>query len=317
MITSSGFILGGAVGGTIAATMIPAFGWSSVFVAGAVAPLMLGLVMIVAMPESLQFLALQRRRVDRVRRWLVRIDPALKINAATEFVVPEKKKQGAPFMHLFRAGMGTGTALLWAVNFMNLLVAYFLANWLPVIITEAGHGISQAVWAATIFWVGGMAGNLLLGWFVDRRGFGPTLALTFLTAAVMIALIGQVASSMLLACLAIVATGFCVLGGQTALNALAAEYYPTSVRSTGMGWALGIGRMGSIFGPVIGGELMRLNWKAADLFFAASVPALLALLAIALFWRSGSLPLAAAKRAAATPDSAPAAGLKVETHLHA
>lgn len=301
MITSSGFILGGAVGGAIAAAMIPAFGWSSVFLAGGVAPLVLGLVMIVAMPESLQFLALQRRRLDHVKRWLTRIDPSLKINADTEFVVPEKKKQGAPFMHLFRDAMGTGTVLLWAVNFMNLLAAYFLANWLPVIMTEAGHGTSQAVLAGTIFWVGGMAGNLLLGWFVDRRGFGPTLAITFVTAAVAIALIGQVASSMLLACLAITAAGFCVLGGQTALNALAAVYYPTSVRSTGMGWALGIGRMGSIFGPVIGGELMRLNWKAPDLFFAASVPAMLALGAILLFWRSGSLPVAAAKRAAGAP----------------
>ena len=314
MITSSGFILGGAVGGAIAAAMIPAFGWSSVFVAGAAAPLVLGLVMIFAMPESLQFLALQRRHLDHVKRWLVRIDQSLNIDADTELVVPEKKKHGVPFMHLFRDALGTGTVLLWAVNFMNLLAAYFLANWLPVIMTEAGHGTSQAVLAGTIFWVGGIAGNLLLGWFVDRRGFGPTLAITFLTAALAIALIGQVANSMLFACLAITATGFCVLGGQTALNALAAVYYPTSVRSTGMGWSLGVGRMGSILGPVIGGELMRLNWKTADLFFAASVPAMLALVAILLFWRSGLLPAAAGRSAA---NTAPAAPAKIEQQLRA
>ncbi|MFT7722714.1 MAG: MFS transporter [Roseateles sp.] len=294
MITSSGFIVGGAVGGAIAAALLPAFGWSSVFIAGAVAPLVVGLVMLGVMPESLQFLALQGRRLGTVKRWLERIDPSLRITADTVFVVPEKKKQGVPFMHLFRDAMGTGTVLLWTVNFMNLLAAYFLANWLPVIMSEAGHGGSQAVLAGTIFWVGGIVGNLLLGWFVDRRGFGPTLAVTFVTAAVAIALIGQVAGSMLLACLAIVAAGFCVLGGQTALNALAAVYYPTSVRSTGMGWALGIGRLGSIFGPVIGGELMRLNWTTANLFLAAAVPAALALVAVLLFWRSGALPASAA-----------------------
>jgi AAHS family 4-hydroxybenzoate transporter-like MFS transporter len=148
---------------------------------------------------------------------------------------------------------------------------------------------------------------------VDRRGFGPTLAATFLTAALAIALVGQVAGSMLLACLAISAAGFCVLGGQTALNALAAVYYPTSVRSTGMGWALGIGRLGSIFGPVIGGELMRLNWAAPDLFLAASVPALLALCAILVFWRAGRLPAPAG----ATPALVSAGVTPVEAQLRA
>ena len=303
MITSSGFIVGGAVGGIIAAALIPAFGWSSVFLVGAIAPLLLAVAMIVAMPESLQFLAMQGRRLDRVRASLKRIEPGLAISTDTEVVVPERKKQGAPIAQLFRDALGTGTVLLWVVNFMNLLAAYFLANWLPVIMTEAGHGTSQAVLAGTIFWVGGIAGNLLLGWFVDRRGFGPTLAINFILGAVAIATIGQVASSLVPAFVAITAAGFCVLGGQTALNALAAVYYPTSVRSTGMGWAMGIGRFGSIFGPVIGGELMRLNWQTADLFVAAAVPAVLALLAILAFWRSGNLPVSATA-AKAVPASA-------------
>jgi AAHS family 4-hydroxybenzoate transporter-like MFS transporter len=299
MVISSGFIVGGAVGGAIAAPMIPAFGWSSVFLAGAVAPLVLASAMVLAMPESLQFLAMQRRRPDLLRASLQRIQPGLAVDSGTEFAVPEKTKQGVPIAQLFRDSRGSGTLLLWVVNFMNLLVSYFLANWLPVIMTEAGHATSQAVLAGTIFWVGGIAGNLLLGWFVDRRGFGPTLAINFVLAALSIAMIGHVAASLPLACLAIAAAGFCILGGQTALNAMAAVYYPTPVRSTGMGWALGIGRLGSIFGPVIGGELMRLNWPSADLFMAAAVPVVLALIALLAFWRSGALPAPAA--AAATP----------------
>jgi AAHS family 4-hydroxybenzoate transporter-like MFS transporter len=293
MIASSGLVLGGAVGGLIAAALIPAFGWRSVFLVGAALPLLTVLVMLAVLPESLQFLATRRRSGQKLRALLRRIDPALNMNEHTEFVMPERRMEGAPFMHLFRDSLGMGTVLLWAVNFMNLMAAYFLANWLPVIMNEAGHSTSQAVLAGTVLWGGGFIGNLFLGWFVDRNGFGPTLSLTFIVAALAIALIGQVAGSLEMAFLVIAVTGFCVLGGQNAVNALAAMYYPTAMRSTGMGWALGIGRFGSIFGPVVGGELLSLHWSSSSLFIAAAVPAVLSLLAIVVFWSSGRLPATA------------------------
>lgn len=302
MVTSSGFIAGGVLGGAASAMLIPAFGWRSVFFAGAVAPLLVGLAMLVLLPESLQFLALQRRRLDRVLGWLRRIDPSLAAVGDADIATPERRADGAPVIQLFRQRRAIGTLLLWLINFMNLLAAYFLANWLPVIMTGAGHGASQAVLAATVFWIGGLLGNLSLGWCVDRRGFGPTLTATFVVAAASIALVGQVASSMAAACAVIAVAGFCVLGGQTALNALAAVMYPTAVRSTGMGWALGIGRLGSIFGPVLGGELLRLDWAPAQLFIAAAVPALVSLFATLVFWRLRRLPPAAG--ATAEPSGA-------------
>ena len=302
MITSSGFILGGAVGGVFAAAIIPTFGWRAVFIAGAIAPALLALVMIATLPESLQFLTLRGRREDLVRRWIKRLDPTLELRPGDQVTVRETQEQGAPLARLFRNGLAVGTVLLWAVNFMNLLAAYFLANWLPVLMAESGHGTSRAVLAGTVFWIGGMAGNLLLGLFVDRRGFGPTLTVTFAGAALMIALIGQVAPTLSMAMVVIASAGFFVLGGQTALNALAAVYYPTAVRATGIGWALGIGRLGSILGPVIGGELLRLNWPTSGLFLAAAVPALLALTSIALFWRFGRLPASPAVQAANPSD---------------
>ncbi|CAM5182010.1 4-hydroxybenzoate transporter PcaK [Castellaniella defragrans] len=290
MMTSSGFIVGGAIGGAIAAWLIPAFGWQSVFVAGAVAPLALAVLILLLMPESPQFMAFKQRSATQIARILKRIDPALGAETEYQFVTPEKKAHGARLLQLFHNGLGTGTVLLWTVNFMNLLAAYFLANWLPVLMNDAGHGPSQAILAGTIFWVGGIAGNLLIGWFADHKGFGPTLTLVFIAAALAMMLIGQVASSLVLVFIVIAAAGFCVLGGQTALNALGAVYYPISVRSTGMGWAMGIGRLGAIFGPVVGGELIRLNWAASDLFLAAAVPLALALCTTLAFWWQGSLP---------------------------
>lgn len=289
MIPSSGFILGGVAGGTVAATLIPMFGWPSVFLVGAITPLLLAVAMFVWMPESVQFLVLRGRHLARARRTLQRIAPQAVVDAEAELVVPERAQQ-APIRQLFRDSLGTGTVLLWAANFMNLLAVYFLANWLPVIMNDAGHRGSQAVLAGTIFWIGGFIGNLLLGWIVERRGFGSTLVATFLVATLAVAMIGQTAASFELACLVIAVAGFCVLGGQSGLNTLAGMYYPTAARSTGIGWSLGVGRMGSILGPTIGGVLMQLNWSTPSLFVIAAFPALLAALALLAFWLSGRLP---------------------------
>ena len=101
------------------------------FYAGAIAPLVITAVMFAAMPESLQFLVLRGRQLEKVRNWLGRIDPGARFDAQTEFSLPERGTKGMPVANLFRNGMATGTLLLWAINFMNLLCAYFLANWLP------------------------------------------------------------------------------------------------------------------------------------------------------------------------------------------
>ncbi|ENW95189.1 MFS transporter [Acinetobacter dispersus] len=293
MIISSGFIFGGVVGGILAAAIIPVWGWQSIFLVGAIAPLALALVMFIKLSESLPFLALKKRRPDILRMWAIRLGHVDAQIEGTKFVVKEPAKEGKAISQLFKNQLAVGTVMLWAVNFMNLLAAYFLANWLPVLMTEAGHGGSNAVLAGAVFWIGGLLGNLILGWFVDRRGFGWTLSLTFIAAAISIALIGQTASTLALAFLVIGAAGFCILGAQTALNALGAVFYPTAVRSTGIGWSLGVGRLGSILGPVLGAELIRLNWSTPNLFFAVTVPVFFALVAILIFWKFGHLPKAA------------------------
>ena len=300
MIVSCGFLVGGALGGAVASQLIPVFGWRSVFVAGAIAPLVLAAGMLIWLPESLQFLVIHGKRLDKVRSWIARIDPRLSLDASTEFTMKEKDRKGMPVANLFRDGLGMGTVLLWVINFVNLLCIYFLATWLPVLMTEAGHSPSQAVLAATLLWVGGIVGTLVMGWIIDRRGFAPVLMTIYVVAALTIATIGQVAGVATTAFIAILIAGFCVVGGQTALNALGALYYPTHERSTGVGWAAGMGRMGSIVGPVVGGALMALHWSTEQLFIAAAVPAAIGLVTSAVFWRLGLLPQpAAAKHAPA------------------
>jgi MFS transporter, AAHS family, 4-hydroxybenzoate transporter len=289
MIVSSGFIIGGAAGGFVAAALIPIFGWPAVFYAGAVAPLIIAIALIFAMPESMQFQVVRGKNLNSVRKLLARVAPQAGIGPDTEFAVPERPESGMPVANLFRNGLAVGTILLWIINFMNLLCVYFLANWLPVVMNETGHSAQEAVLAGTMMWVGGVVGNLLLGWLVDRRGFGPVLSWTFAVAALAVVTIGHVAGSLTLGFLAIGIAGFCVLGAQSGLNALGPTYYPISVRSTGTGWASGIGRFGSVVGPILGSQLISLQWSTAQLFQAAAVPAALAVVAMVIFWRIAPL----------------------------
>jgi AAHS family 4-hydroxybenzoate transporter-like MFS transporter len=273
-----GFTLGAALGGFIAAGLIPRFGWRSVFVFGGIVPLVIGVLMFAVLPESLEFLAVRRRRPDKVGRWLKQLDPALAIDQATAFVATDRERQGAPFLHLFRDGRTAVTLLLWVVNFMNLLNLYALANWLATVVNGMGYSTQTAVLVSTTLQVGGTIGTFGLAWLIARRGFMPMLIATFTVATISIALIGQPGLSLVMLFVLVFIAGWCVVGGQPGLNALAATYYPTDLRSTGIGWSLGVGRLGAIVGPYVGGMLMARQWTTQQLFLAAAVPALISML---------------------------------------
>jgi AAHS family 4-hydroxybenzoate transporter-like MFS transporter len=272
MIAGAGFTAGAALGGLISAWLIPGFGWRAVFYFGGAAPLMLSVAMFFLLPESLHFLVLRGKNPEK---WLKRIDSSVALGSGAQSVVHEESKGGIPVVHLFREGRAAPTILLWIVNFLNLLNLYFLSNWLPTLIKDAGYSTSKAVLAGTTLQVGGILGTFALSWFINRLGFIPALTACFVIASASIALIGQPALSLTLLFAVVFVAGFCVVGCQPAVYALAATYYPTYLRSTGIGWGAGIGRIGAIIGPVLAGELIRLNWSAHDLFTAAAFPALI------------------------------------------
>lgn len=287
MLVSCGFTVGAVLGGLLSAWMIPAFGWKSVFYLGGAVPLLMAVLMFVFVPESMQFLVLKGRRLDSVAACLRKIDPALRIDADTRYSVPEAKQGGAPVVELFRDGRAKATLLLWVVNFMNLINLYFLSNWLPTIASGAGLSTSTAVLVGTSLQVGGVVGTLLMGPVIDRIGFFKVLVPSFLLAALTIAMIGQQGIALPLLFLVVTVTGFCIIGGQPAVNALAATYYPTTLRSTGVGWSLGVGRIGSIVGPVLGGEMIRQNWSNTEIFLAMAVPTVISALMLVLMARVG------------------------------
>ena len=273
MLIQNGFNIGAMLVGFVALWLIPEYGWRSVFYFGGVIPLVLSALMLLFLPESLQFLALKGKRPDRLVRWLKRVDPAIEATPSSVFVVPEKPQGGVPVTQLFRSGRATGTTLLWTINFMNLVVLYFLAQWLPTVFRNAGMSQANAIWVGTTLQAGGVVGTLLLGWLISKFGYTQTLTVSFGIGCVAVAFIGQPVALTLLFAIVFVA-GFCIVGGQGGLNALAASFYPTELRSTGIGSALGVGRLGAIFGQPAAASLVGRAWAPAALFLAAAAPAM-------------------------------------------
>jgi AAHS family 4-hydroxybenzoate transporter-like MFS transporter len=284
MTMFAGFSVGAALGGLLAAALIPSYGWRSVFVIGGVVPLLFLPFLLRALPESIRYLALIGGRDREVGELLGRVTPDMIPASGTRFVVNEPKLPGLPVAHLFAERRSTTTLLLWVVFFMSLLDLYLLSNWLPTVLNDLGLTVSAAAAIGAMLQIGGLVGTVTLGRVIDRFSFSA-LALTYLLAAFAVAAIGLSGHSTGLVTVAIFASGFCIVGGQIAANALTATYYPTAIRSTGVGWALGIGRIGSIVGPLIGGMMLARHVGPQSLFAVAAIPALVAAVAAFLLAR--------------------------------
>ncbi|MGJ7550152.1 MFS transporter [Pseudomonas alloputida] len=281
-----GFTLGSALGGLVAAQLLPLFGWRSVLALGGVLPLAWLPVMMLALPESVRFLA--RHRPGDALAILQRIGalPAgcqgLRIDEATEGHSPVRQILAAPLRR--------GTLALWLAFFMSLLIIYGMTNWLPLLVRDTGLSLSQAALVSALFQIGGTLGALCLGAAMDRFDSHQVLVLALLGGAGCLFAIGQCHGNYLLLGLSVAGMGFCISGSQVGANALAAAFYPTSSRATGVSWAHGVGRIGSVCGTFGGAWLMDAGLSFEALFGVLMLPAVLA--AAAIFFK-GMRPAAA------------------------
>ncbi|MDB5437773.1 MAG: pcaK, partial [Caulobacteraceae bacterium] len=181
-----------------------------------------------------------------------------------------------PVSELFMHGRAARTLLVWLAFFMNLLVMYFLVNWLPSLLKQLGLPLSISIMSTALLNFGGVVGGVVLGRLIDRANPYLLLGAAYAFAAACIGVLALAGAHVALLLSAATACGFGVVGAQIGLNAITANAYPTAVRSTGIGWALGVGRIGSILGPTIGGLLLGLGWAPRDLLLAAILPSLIA-----------------------------------------
>jgi AAHS family 4-hydroxybenzoate transporter-like MFS transporter len=274
-----GFSLGFVAAGALAASLLPLYGWRSLLWVGAIAPLVLSIFLFFFLHESLDFLV--RTKADhRIWHILRRVDPALPEAAPRSFTT-EEKEVGSAVASLFTSGRAVGTIVLWIVFFLNLAEFYALQSWLPTILTNLKYPLTSVALATTLTTVGGILIAVVIGPAMDMLGPYRSLAVLYLLGVVFVALMGAALSyPEWVLMFATFFAGCCVSGGQKSVIALAAVFYPAPIRSTGVGWALGIGRLGGIGGPLLFGLL--LNYVTpTSILYAAAVPMLIAAILIA------------------------------------
>ncbi|MFL6628872.1 MAG: MFS transporter [Vitreoscilla sp.] len=275
-----GFPLGAAFGGFLAAWMIPQFGWRSVLALGGVAPLCLAVAMALMLPESVRFMVARAQPVERVRAALARISASAA--AATSFRLSESRPAAGG-----RAGIAlvlsrpyvVGSVMLWVAYFMGLVIFYALINWMPILFKDAGLDPKSATLIAALFPLGG-CGAVLAGWLMDRYDGNWIIAIGFAVTSLLIWLIGQAAGQVGFLVLVVFLGGAFMNTAQSSLPALAAAFYPTAGRATGVSWMLGFGRFGGIAGSLLVAELTRRQFSFAGIFAVVALPGLVAALAL-------------------------------------
>jgi AAHS family 4-hydroxybenzoate transporter-like MFS transporter len=253
----SSYSIGAGFGGLIAAGLIPSYGWGAVFLFCGGMALLLWPLLVVAMPES--------------------------------YVPQGETKLKIPVGRLFGEGRAWITVLLWVIFFANLMELFFLTSWLPTTLGAEGISDAYALIATVVVQFAGVAAAFAMGPLVDRFGPQRILPIAFLIAALCIAGIGLAGSAVAFSMVMAFGIGIGTVGAQNCNNGVAAKFYPTSIRATGVGWALAVGRIGSIVGPVVGGFLLATKVDIRTIFLVAAVPPLVAAAAYLAMGRTPNL----------------------------
>jgi MFS transporter, AAHS family, 4-hydroxybenzoate transporter len=293
MATFTGAPIGGFVGGQIVALLLAPYGWQMIFILGGVFPLALVVVLAIWLPESPRFLARKQDLSPRHAALLQRLDIAPTQSGPTDVA------QGNPVALLFSQGYALQTVLLWIIFFCSLMNLFLFAYWMPTVLNLIGFTPSQAVFASSLRDFGAIFAVLYLGLAIDRIGPERTLALHYAAGAMFIALIALVALPYALLLVVTFFAGMTIIGSQTGANGTCGKLYPARMRTSGLGWALGIGRLGGIAAPALGGYLLSIGLAPTRIFLSACVFALIAAAAVALLaFRGSRMPVAGVEEAA-------------------
>lgn len=295
-----GLTLGSGLGGVLAAHIVELWGWRPVLVLGGVLPLALVPFLMIGLPESVSYLVMRGADPERVRGILRRIAPEADLSSTTWVTPPAPA--GSPVARLFDADLRRGTALIWLTFFTSLLVIYLLSNWLPTLVKSTGLSLVEASLVSAMFQTGGAVGAISIGQMMDRYPPARVLSIAYLMAAGFTALIGSSTGHVAALVLSVFAAGFCVSGGQVGVNALAAAFYPTANRATGVSWASGIGRIGSFVGVAAGGWMLSLGMGLPVMFALIGIPALVACAALVALNKSSGRAEHARIPATARPE---------------
>jgi MFS transporter, AAHS family, 4-hydroxybenzoate transporter len=284
--------LGGAIPGFVAAILVPRYDWTVLFLIGGVIPIVVAIAAIFGMPESIKYMTLHESQRGKIERLLAAIRPGFQAPANARFVIEDEKQfPGFNPVYLFHDGLAVITPLLWLLFALNLMGYFFLLSWTPTLMTAAKVPPATAALAGATLQIGGTIGSLALSrWLQRHRFLAVTVMLVLALPSVgLIGYAGLTSATALL--IATFFAGFFVLGTQTGINVIGALVYPTSLRANGSGWELGLGRIGSIIGPLVGALFVGLSVE--QLYLWSTIPFLVAAIVCYAIHRLNTARLAA------------------------
>jgi len=278
----AGFPLGGVVGGVLGSRIIPAFGWQSIFLVGGVLPILLSMILAMVLPESLSFLVATGKSRDRIGHTLRGIFPDVTTTGETRFELVKEIAPRATVLQLFRSGRAAGTLLLWASFFFAFMILVTNSSWSPILLRRVGIAAEQSALALALYNLGSLFGSASAGMLLNRFGILRVLPPTLTLGALAYAMVGWSAPSLDAVMIAEGLFGLLLGCASSGLIALSAIYYPVAIRSTGVGWATGIGRLGSFVGPLAVGQMVGAQWDVPTIFAALGGSVLIGAAASAL-----------------------------------
>ena len=272
-----GFPLGAAGGGVISSWLIPNYGWHSVLLAGAIAPLVLTALLVLFLPESVKYLVHRGKGVAQIKRIAQRFMSG-SLEQVTQFYLDEDRitVKKSSVAQLFSMPWLPGTLMLWMTYFMGLVIYYVLLSWMPTLMLGMGYPLAESAWLTSLFTFGGTAGILLAGWLMDRWEAHKVVSLGFILTMLFALALWFEHNHIILFGALIFLMGITMNGAQSGLQTLAATFYPTHCRATGIAWMQGVGRFGGVAGTMMSAQLLSLQWQADSILMFLSLPALIA-----------------------------------------
>ncbi|WII95435.1 MFS transporter [Moraxella haemolytica] len=275
----SGYAIGGMASALLGKALVPVHGWQIVFMLAGIPVLLLPIIWAM-LPESLFYLKRKGRDAE-AKKIIAKIDPAYANKDYEIEPIVVTSEDSAPLKALFQQGRTVSTIMFWVAFFMCLLMVYALASWLPKLMIGAGYSLGASMLFLFALNIGGMIGAIGGGVLADRFHIKPVLVSMFALGAASLILLGFNSPAPVLYTLIAIA-GAATIGSQILLYTFVSQYYPSAVRSTGMGFASGVGRIGAIVGPVLTGALLGLQLAHQMNFMAIAIPGLIAAVAIFL-----------------------------------